>query len=78
MLYAWLFYGLFYAATSCCTLWAMTVGVGSARLAIITCTVAGLQVFRLLPSGGLLGLLAEAVRWLNYYLVLTAYRMNYL
>lgn len=78
MLYAWLLFAFFYAATSLCTLWAITAGVGSERLAMITCIVAGLQVFRILPSGGFLGLPGEAVRWLNYYLVLTAYRMNYL
>lgn len=78
MLYAWLFYAFCYAATSFGTLWAIAVGVGIDRLAVIACAVVGLQAFRILPCGGLLGLPGQALRWLNYYLVLTAYRLNYL
>lgn len=78
MLYAWIFYGVYYAATSLLTLWALAVGLGAENLGMAILCAAGLQLFRALPSGGIFGTPGEVIRWLNYYVVLTAYRMNYL
>lgn len=78
MLYAWVFYGFYYAGTSGCTLWALTKGLGAANLAIGICAAVGAQLFRVVPSGGLLGLPGDAVRSFNYHVVLSAYRLNYL
>lgn len=78
MLYAWILYGVYYIATSACTLWALTKGSGAEKLAVAICAAAGVQLFRGLPSGGLVGLPGDAVRWLNYHGILAAYRMNYL
>lgn len=78
MLYAWIFYGVCYAATSLLTLWAVGAGLGAENLGLGVLVAAGLQVLRALPSGGMFGMPGEVVRWLNYYAVLTLYRMNYL
>ena len=78
MLYAWIFYGVYYAATALLTLWALVAGLGTTNLVVVVGVAAGLQILRILPSGGVLGLPGEAVRWLNYNVVLTLYRMNYL
>eukprot|EP00903_Cladosiphon_okamuranus_P014333 g13311.t1 len=78
MLYAWVFYAVYYAGTSACTLWALTKGLGVGNLGIGICAAAGAQLFRLVPSGGLLGLPGDTVRWFNYHVVLSAYRLNYL
>lgn len=78
MLYAWTFFGVYYAATSLFTLWVLAAGLGAANLGMAILLAAGLQLSRALPSYGVLGLPGEAVRWLNYNVVLTAYRMNHL
>lgn len=78
MLYAWVLYGIYYAGTSACTLWALAKGLGPETLGVVICAAAAVQIFRVLPSGSLIGLPGDAVRWLNYHVCLTVYRMNYL
>lgn len=78
MLYAWVLYGVYYGGTTIFTLWVLTKGLGAETLAVIMCAAAGSQIFRAVPSGGLVGLPGDAVRCLNYHAILTLYRMNYL
>eukprot|EP00752_Nemacystus_decipiens_P017245 g15449.t1 len=78
MLYAWILYGVYYAGASAWTLWALAKGLGAENLAIVICGATSVQICRVVPSGGLIGLPGDAVRWLNYHVLLTAYRMNYL
>ena len=78
MMYAWILYGVYYAATALLTLWALAAGLGTKNLVVVVSVAACLQILRVFPSGGVLGLPGETVRWLNYNVVLTLYRMNYL
>lgn len=78
MFYAWVLYAGYYAATTACTLLVLVQAAGTEHLAAACGVFAGIQVVRVLPSWGIVGLPGDLVRWLNYHVMLTGYRLNYL
>lgn len=73
MFYAWLLFAGYYVTTSILTGWVLSASLGTQNIVAAIAFLAVLQLLRAVP-----GLPSTAVRYLNYHVMLTGYRLNYL
>lgn len=73
MFYAWSLFAGYYAATAALTGWGLWALLGPQNVIKAVSVFLGLQLLRAVPGSP-----AKAVHFINYHVLLTGYRLNYL